>query len=322
MLRPVGLLHRADAVFIRRITATTRGKGQEENECPDHGAHIARAGAAAYIPRMRTPFRKMHGAGNDFVILDAREAELPITPQGARWLADRNRGVGADQIIRLEPSADADVFMRILNPDGSEAQACGNATRCVASILFEETARDAASIRTLGGLLPVRRTAAGLIEADMGMARLGWAEVPLAYATDTLHLPLEGDPAACSMGNPHATFFVDDVRRVDVATLGPRMEVDTLFPERANIGFAQILAEDAIRLVMWERGAGMTLACGSGACATLVNAHRRGLTARKATVELPGGALIITWRPDGHVLMEGPTAFSFSGELDGARLAA
>ena len=264
----------------------------------------------------------MHGAGNDFVILDARQAELPITPKGARWLADRNRGVGADQIIRLEPAADADVFMRILNPDGSEAQACGNATRCVARILFEESGRDAAVVRTLGGLLPVRRSGEGLIEADMGLAQLGWAAVPLAREMDTLHLPLAGDPAACSMGNPHATVFVPDLAAVDVAALGARLEQDPLFPERANVGFAQVLASDAIRLVVWERGTGITLACGSGACATLVNANRRGLTGRRAVVELPGGALTITWREDGHVLMEGPTALSFMGELDGARLAA
>ncbi len=271
---------------------------------------------------MRTPFRKMHGAGNDFVILDARENELPITPTGARWLADRNFGVGAEQIIRLEATPDADVFMRILNPDGSEAGACGNATRCVARILFEETGRDSAVVQTISGLLPVRATAGGLIEADMGPARLGWSEVPLARAMDTLHLDLPGDPAACSMGNPHATFFVPDLAAVDVAARGPLLEHDPLFPDRANIGFAQILGAEEIRLVMWERGAGMTMACGSGACATLVNAHRRGLTGRRARVHLPGGTLTITWRVDGHVLMEGPTALSFLGELDGTRLAA
>ena len=264
----------------------------------------------------------MHGAGNDFVILDARARPLPITPGGARWLADRHQGVGADQIIRLEPAADADVFMRILNPDGSEAQACGNATRCVARILFEETGRDAGVIRTLRGLLPVRRSAEGLIEADMGEALLSWRDVPLARETDTLHLPLPGDPAACSMGNPHATFFVDALDSLDVERLGPALETDPLFSERANIGFAQILPGGAIQLAVWERGAGVTMACGSGACATLVNAHRRGLTGRRATVLLPGGALTITWRADGHVLMEGPTALSFMGELDGARLAA
>lgn len=271
---------------------------------------------------MRTPFQKMHGAGNDFVILDAREDPLPITAHGARWLADRNHGVGADQIILLEPAVNADVFMRILNPDGSEAQACGNATRCVARILFDESGRDAVVVRTLRGLLPVRRTASGMIEADMGVALLGWADVPLARAVDTLHMPLKGDPAGCSMGNPHATFFVPDLGAVNVGKLGPLLETDPLFPERANIGFAQILSTDAIRLSMWERGAGLTLACGSGACAAVVNAHRRGLTGRRAAVELPGGTLTITWREDGHVLMEGPTAFSFSGEFDGARLAA
>ena len=272
---------------------------------------------------MRIPFRKMHGAGNDFVILDARQAELPpITPQGARWLADRNFGVGAEQIIRLEPTQEADVFMRILNPDGSEAGACGNATRCVARIIFDETGRDHAVVQTISGLLEVRATTDGLIEADMGPARLGWAEVPLARAMDTLHLPLAGDPAACSMGNPHATFFVPNLAAVDVAGRGPVLERDPLFPDRANIGFAQILGPEEIRLVMWERGAGMTMACGSGACATLVNAHRRGLTGRRARVHLPGGTLTITWRADGHVLMEGPTALSFLGELDGTRLVA
>jgi diaminopimelate epimerase len=212
--------------------------------------------------------------------------------------------------------------MRILNPDGSEAGACGNATRCVARIIFDETGRDHAVVQTISGLLEVRATTDGLIEADMGPARLGWAEVPLAQAMDTLHLPLAGDPAACSMGNPHATFFVPDLAAVDVAGRGPVLERDPLFPDRANIGFAQILGPAEIRLVMWERGAGMTMACGSGACATLVNAHRRGLTGRRARVHLPGGTLTITWRADGHVLMEGPTALSFLGELDGTRLVA
>lgn len=273
---------------------------------------------------MRTPFRKMHGAGNDFVILDARETPLPITEAGARWLADRNRGVGADQIIRLEPAPDGDVFMRILNPDGSEAGACGNATRCVARILFEETGRDTGVIQTISGLLPARVSAPGLIEIDMGPARLGWREVPLAREMDTLHLDLsEGpvsDPAACSMGNPHATFFVADPWALPLERIGPVLEHAAIFPDRANVGFAQVVSPEHIVLRVWERGAGLTLACGSGACATLVNAHRRGLTGRRAAVELPGGTLTITWREDGHVLMEGPTAVSFTGELDAALL--
>jgi diaminopimelate epimerase len=266
------------------------------------------------------PFRKMHGLGNDFCVFDARGRDLALTPARAARVADRHLGVGCDQVIVLEPGTDgADVFMRILNPDGSEAGACGNATRCVASLVAAETGREAVTVRTLGGLLPVWRAGPrGEDEwcADMGAPRLGWQEVPLARDCDTLHLPLAGDPAACSMGNPHATFFVPDLDAVEVARLGPALERDPLFPERANIGFAQVLAPDRIRLVMWERGAGMTLACGSGACATIVNAVRRGLSGRRADVELPGGVLAMEWREsDGHVLMSGPVATSFVGEI-------
>lgn len=273
---------------------------------------------------MRTamvPFRKMHGLGNDFVVLDARARDLPITPARAAAIADRHRGVGCDQFIVLEPGGDgADVFMRIRNPDGSEAGACGNATRCVASLVAAETGRAAVTVRTIAGDLPVEALPGGLWRADMGRARLGWQEVPLAREMDTLHLPLSrglvGDPAACSMGNPHATFFVRDLAAVPVAEIGPSLEHDPLFPERANIGFAQVLAPDRIRLRMWERGAGITLACGSGACATLVNAVRRGLAARRATVVLDGGELQMEWREDGHVLMTGPVATAFTGTLD------
>jgi len=268
------------------------------------------------------PFRKMHGLGNDFVVLDARMAVLPVTPARAAAIADRHFGIGCDQIIVMEPSAaGADVFMRILNPDGSEAGACGNATRCVASLIAEERGADRVVVRTIAGDLPVERLEDGLWRADMGSPRLGWRDVPLAYAADTLHLPLAkgtvADPAACSMGNPHATFFVDDLSALDPAALGPVLERDPIFPERANIGFAQVLAPDHIRLVVWERGAGLTLACGSGACATLVNAVRRGLTGRRATVSLPGGDLVVEWREsDGHVLMTGPVATAFTGSFD------
>jgi diaminopimelate epimerase len=270
-------------------------------------------------------FRKMHGLGNDFVVLDARARPLPVTPAVARGVGDRHRGIGFDQLIVMEPPPDgapggADVFMRILNPDGSEAGACGNATRCIASLVADEAGKDRVVVRTIAGDLAVERLAGGLWRADMGPARLGWRDVPLAHEMDTLHLALElgpvSDPAACSMGNPHATFFVRDLDVLDVATLGPQLEHHPIFPERANIGFAQVLSPERIRVVMWERGAGMTLACGSGACATLVNAHRRGLTGRRAMVELPGGALEMEWREDGHVLMTGPVATAFRGELD------
>lgn len=267
------------------------------------------------------PFRKMHGLGNDFVVVDARAGTPAFPPAVAAAIADRHRGVGCDQFIVLEPPPPgADVFMRIRNPDGSEAGACGNATRCVASLIADQTGRDRVVIRTIAGDLPVERLPGGLWRADMGPARLGWQDVPLARAMGTLHVPLAAgpvaDPAACSMGNPHATFFVGDLDAIDVATLGPRFEHDPLFPDRANIGFAQVLSPGHIKVVIWERGAGITQACGSGACATIVNAHRRGLTGRRATVSMPGGDLVMEWRDDGHVLMTGPVATSFLGELD------
>lgn len=266
-------------------------------------------------------FRKMHGLGNDFVVLDARATPVRVTPAAAAAIADRHRGVGCDQFIVMEPPGEgADVFMRIRNPDGSEAGACGNATRCIASLVAAERGTDRVTVRTISGDLPVERLPGGLWRADMGPARLGWRDVPLAREMDTLHLPIAfgpvADPAACSMGNPHATFFVTDLDAIPVAEIGPRLEHHGLFPERANIGFAQVLAPDRIRLVMWERSAGMTLACGSGACATVVNAARRGLTNRRATVELTGGELEMEWREDGHVLMTGPVATSFLGEID------
>jgi len=272
-------------------------------------------------------FRKMHGLGNDFVVLDARAQALPVTEVAARAIGDRHFGIGFDQLILMEtPPEGADVFMRILNPDGSEAGACGNATRCIASLVADEKGRDRVVVRTIAGELPVERLPGGLWRADMGPPRLGWREVPLAEEMDTLHVPLAfgavSDPAACSMGNPHVTFFVKDLDAIPVAELGPKLERHPLFPERANIGFAQILSPERIRLVMWERGAGMTLACGSGACATIVNAARRGLTGRRAAVDLPGGTLQMEWREDGHVLMTGPVATSFTGEFDLARYGA
>jgi diaminopimelate epimerase len=268
------------------------------------------------------PFRKMHGLGNDFVVLDGRARSLPITPTRAAAIADRHFGVGCDQFIVLEPPPPgADVFMRIRNPDGSEAGACGNATRCVASLVAAETGKDRVVVRTVAGDLRVERLPGGLWRADMGPARLRWDDVPLARKADTLHLPLAlgpvADPAACSMGNPHATFFVEDLDAIPVAELGPRLEHDPIFPDRANIGFAQVLSRTHLRLVIWERGAGLTLACGSGACAAIVNAVRRSLTERRATVTMPGGELTMEWREgDGHVLMTGPVATAFTGALE------
>jgi diaminopimelate epimerase len=273
------------------------------------------------------PFIKMHGLGNDFVIIDARKRAFALDEAQAAAIADRRRGVGCDQIIVLESPkmAGEDAFMRIWNADGSESGACGNATRCVGALLMGETGKTRAVIATKAGELAAQGNPGG-VTIDFGPARLDWREVPLASAQDTLHVKLAlgpvSDPAACSMGNPHATFFVPDVAAVDIAALGPKLEFDPIFPERANIGFAQVKERDLIRLRVWERGAGITQACGTGACAALVNAHRRGLAGRKAAVELDGGALTIEWREsDNHVLMTGPVAVSFRGTLDPSLLA-
>jgi diaminopimelate epimerase len=263
---------------------------------------------------MHTPFRKMHGAGNDFMIVDGRGQILPLSPRRIAALADRRTGIGCDQFITLErPGPGADIFMRIHNPDGSEAGACGNATRCVAALLHEQDGRTKMVVQTISGLLPVTIGPDG-IAVDMGTPKLRWNDVPLSGPADTLHLPIDGDPAALSMGNPHATFFVDDVD--EAAMRGAALEQHPLFPDRANIGFARIEAPDRIRLRVWERGAGLTLACGSGACAALVNAHRRGLTGRHAIVLLDGGTLHIAWRDDGHVIMTGPAVTAFHGTVD------
>ncbi len=275
------------------------------------------------------PFLKMHGLGNDFVVVDSRTQKFALDAERVRAIADRHKGVGFDQLVVLEPAPDksADVFFRFLNSDGSEAGACGNGTRCVADLVMREKNSADLTIQTRAGLLRSRREAGGTVSVDMGPARMDWREIPLAQACDTLHVPLAVgvlvDPVATSMGNPHATFFVPDAAAVDLAALGPQLENHAIFPERANIGVAQILDPATLRLRVWERGAGITLACGSGACAATVAAVRRGLLAgRRARVIVDGsegdaGALEIEWRADGHVLMAGPVALSFSGVWPG-----
>jgi diaminopimelate epimerase len=266
-------------------------------------------------------FTKMHGLGNDFVVIDARTSPLRLDPAAARLVADRRRGVGCDQLILLEPPRDAaaDVFMRILNPDASEAGACGNGTRCVADLLMRESGGERVIIETIAGLLDAARVAETRVSVDMGAARLDWRDVPLARPCDTAHVDVAvealTDPACCSMGNPHATFFVADAEAIDLPRLGPRLEHHPMFPDRANIGIVQVLDRGRLRFRVWERGAGITEACGSGACAAVVNAARRDLCERHAVVVLDGGELEIAWRPDGHVVMTGPVATSFTGEL-------
>jgi diaminopimelate epimerase len=235
-------------------------------------------------------------------------------------------GVGCDQLIVLEKPTEreADVFMRIYNPDGGEAGACGNATRCVASLVMDERKTDHAIVQTISGLLDSQKTGLGanglpMIAVDMGLARLDWREIPVAKACDTNHMPVGvgilQDPVGTSMGNPHATFFVDDLDSVPIAELGPQLEHHAFFPERANIGVAQMVGKDRLRLKVWERGAGLTLACGSGACAAGVAASRRGLAGRQVEVIVEHGTLVIDWMRDGHVMMTGGISLSYKGEL-------
>jgi diaminopimelate epimerase len=263
-------------------------------------------------------FHKMHGLGNDFVIFDARETPFEVDGARARAIADRMTGIGCDQLIILEPSRSADVRMRIFNSDGGEVEACGNASRCVALLLGGET-----RIETDGGEISAS-AADGGASVDMGSPRFDWEQIPLAYAMDTAAMPVAWDalsnPAAVNVGNPHAIFFVEDADSVDLAAIGPRIEHDPLFPERVNVNVAS-LDGNAIKLRVWERGAGLTRACGTGACATAVAAIRRKLVESPVEVRLPGGALSIAWTPGGSITMSGPAVHVFTGELDVEALA-
>lgn len=272
-------------------------------------------------------FTKMHGLGNDFVVIDARATPVSLSPAQVRAIADRRTGVGCDQLIVIGPAHDgsADACMHIHNADGGEVEACGNASRCVAAILMTENNSDHAVIETAAGLLDAELGSDGMVSVDMGPARLDWRDIPVSSAIDTLHLGLQAgplsDPVGVNVGNPHAVFFVDNAEAVDLATWGPQVETHALFPEFANVEAAQVLDDGRIRMRVWERGVGITRACGTGACATVVAAARRGLTGRKADVILDGGTLSIDWMADNHVMMTGPVATSFHGTLDPNRLA-
>ena len=260
------------------------------------------------------PFTKMHGLGNDFLVLDARAEPLALTATLVRRLANRHTGIGFDQLILIEPGSTADVRLRFWNSDGSEVGACGNGTRAAAALLGGTH-----SIETAGGLLKGAAVAGGA-EVDMGVPRWDWQAVPLAYAMDTLHLPLAWealeDPAALSVGNPHVVFFVADAGAVDLPRIGPLIEHDPVFPERVNVGIAQPLARDHLLLRVWERGAGATLACGTGAVAAVAAARRRGLVDDRVTVSLPGGDLVVTCRADGHLLLAGPAVIAYTGQVE------
>ena len=260
------------------------------------------------------PFLKMHGAGNHFVIIDSR-GRAGVTTEGlARALGDPARGVGFDQLAEIRDGEDSDITLDFWNNDGSRAGACGNATRCVAHHVMAGAGRDRLTIRTARGLLVAERLADGRVNVNMGPPLLGWVDIPLSHEADTLHLPLPGDPVGVGMGNPHAVHFVPDAGAVDLTGLGPKIEHDPLFPARTNVEFVSVSAPDHLRMRVWERGTGVTLACGSGACATVVAAHRRGLTGRRVVIDVDGGRLEADWREDG-VWLTGPVAYVFEGLL-------
>lgn len=268
---------------------------------------------------MRIPFIKMHGLGNDFVVLDARETALPVmTAKVARGLADRRTGIGCDQVVLLEPGERHAFRMRIFNSDGGEVEACGNAARAVALLHGE-----AVTIETGGGPIALEPQEAGA-RVDMGAPRFDWDMIPLAYPMDTAQMPVGWAKDECSLqapmavnvGNPHVVFFVEDADAVPLETLGPEIEHDPLFPARVNVNIACLAGPDHLRLSVWERGAGLTRACGTGACASAVAAIRRGLVTSPVRVTLPGGDLMIAWQPGGTILMSGPANESFRGTFD------
>jgi diaminopimelate epimerase len=285
------------------------------------------------MERLHIPFKKMNGLGNDFVVIDARSRAVQLSPAIGGEIANRESGAGCDQVIILEQSTRSDVFMRIINADGSEVGACGNATRCVAELLSSDLGRGTISVETRAGILSAVARGNGFVTVDMGEPRLGWQDIPLARAfEDTraidLTYPLPGggfihSPSVVNVGNPHCIFWVEDAESYDLGAIGPELEHDPLFPERANISLAQVISKDAIKLRVWERGAGLTRACGTAACAAAVAGARLDKTGRDTQIELPGGNLRIEWRAgDGHILMTGPTELEYNGilHLDGDRL--
>lgn len=268
----------------------------------------------------------MHGLGNDFAVFDTRGQNLRLDGPLARAIADRKTGIGCDQVIAIHRAGHADAEMRIFNADGGEVESCGNAARCVARLLMDEMDAPAIRIATKGGMLECFEAGGSAVSVDMGAPHFDWKDIPLAEATDTNHVMLridgqDYDASALSVGNPHCVVFVEDAEAVALEALGPRFETHALFPERVNTEFVQVISPGYLRMRVWERGAGITRACGTGACASAVAAHRRGVGERKVQVVLDGGTLDIEWRAsDDHIVMTGPTTFVYRGEIDLAAL--
>lgn len=272
---------------------------------------------------LMSAFVKMHGLGNDFVVFDARDSAFALTSPQAKAVADRHFGIGCDTVVVVRPGgAETDASILFFNADGTESDSCFNASRCVARLLLDERGLARVKLSTKAGMLICTDAGKGQVMVDVGPPRLDWGQVPVASAVDTTQfaLDIEGmsvPVSAVSMGNPHCILFVPDAEKAPVTTLGPKIETLPFFPNRTNVEFAQVLDQGRIRMRVWERGVGTTLACGTGACATAVAAIRRGLTGRKVAIALNGGTLLVEWRKeDGHVLMTGPTALAFRGRVD------
>ena len=268
---------------------------------------------------MKKPFIKMHGLGNDFVVIDSTKNQYTINKSSIQLISDRRFGVGCDQVIEMKPSAKEDIYMKIYNSDGTEAEACGNAARCVAGLLFASNQKKEVSIETLAGVLKAESEENGLIKVDMGKPSFFWKDIPLS--SDISHISFEElsliNGLAVNMGNPHIVFFVKDINEVDINKVGPLVENSSYFPKKVNVEICQIINKNKIKVTVWERGAGKTLACGTGACAALVAAYKNNLTEPTAEIVLKGGSLNITWNvnSDEHVIMSGPIAVSFLGDF-------
>ena len=263
----------------------------------------------------------MNGLGNDFVIIDRRNQTFEITPAKAKWIAYRRFGIGCDQIILLDKSSNADVYMGIYNSDGSQSSACGNATRCVGKLLIDEMGKNQVTIETKVAVLTATQNETGLLTVDMGEPSFDWKKIPLAQEADALSLPIESgplkNPVAVSMGNPHIVFFMDDIEKINLRSYAAPLENHPMFPERTNVSLAQVMPNQEIRVKVWERGVGKTLACGTAACAVLVAAVAlEKISVSKTTIILPGGKLEIEWNEDGRVLMSGAVSKVFEAELD------
>ena len=276
-------------------------------------------------PLMSFHFRKMNGLGNDFVVLDARAGPIAISEGQARAIANRKTGIGCDQLIVMENSAVADVRMRIWNAEGGEVPSCGNASRCIADLIFGERRSESATIETMGGFLVATKAGERLVTIDQGLPKFGWKDIPLSEDfPDTRHIelqigpidaPLLHSPSVVNVGNPHCIFWVKDLNVVDLARVGPMLENHPLFPERANISLAQVVARNHVLLKVWERGAGLTQACGTAACATMAAGHRIKIIDTECTITLPGGDLLMRVDDEGHVMMTGPAAYDYEGTL-------